>query len=166
MEITVKILILILLAGIIGCENEDPLLNSDEARDITSYLSYQEFEQVRTYLIEEGDKETYCSMYNDNPHCSINDFDIFLNPEIGQGNINCDPDLSDFNQITIRDWETDQQYYTIQIVRSGDIENENISVIEGMREKKIYLLKRHDYNLEEAVTILPEYIEAMKDVIK
>ena len=94
-------------------------------------------------------------------------FETYLNPEIGQGNINCDPEISDFNEIVIRDQDADPQYYHILIVRQGDLENKEIffTVPEGMKEEKVYLLKYYEYDLDLMESKIYEYIEQIKNEI-
>lgn len=48
--------------------------------DITDILSYKQFEQIEEFILTKGDTQTYCNMYNDNPHYRINNIDLYLNP--------------------------------------------------------------------------------------
>lgn len=136
---------------------------SDEFLDITYMMNYNDFENIKTYILSNGDRETFGNMYNDNPHYSFEGFETYLNPEIGQLNINCDPELSDFNEIVIRDQSSDPQYFHLLIVRNGDLENEQITRnVSGLIEGKIYLLKYYEYELEIMVEKVRIYINVMK----
>jgi hypothetical protein len=139
---------------------------SDAYRDITEMLDIYNFERIINFILENGDRQTYCNMYNNNPHYSFRRFEVYLNPEIGQANMNCDPRISDFNEIVIRDPDSDPQYYYLHIVRSGDPENEQIHTYQGMEADKVYLLNHHDYDLDIMEVEVRGYINTMKDVIE
>ena len=79
----------------------------------THHLSPSRFTAVEQFILGKGDRLTYCNMFNNNPHYSCGSFDVFLDPTTGQHNINCDPALSGFNRLTIRDWNDDIIYYSI-----------------------------------------------------
>ena len=104
-------------------------------------------------------------MYNNNPHYSFVDFEAYLNPETGQANINCDTELSDFNELVIRGQDSDPQYFHILIVRPGDLNNKQIvkKTLE-MKENKIYLLKYYDYDLNIMKDKVVSYIYNMVEV--
>lgn len=111
--------------------------------NLTKHLSLEEFETIKSFVLEEGDTQTYCMKVGNNPHYSFDGFEVYLHPEVGQQNMGCDPAISDFNRIVIRDLKGKElQYYTILIVRKGDTQNEQIALThgEGMKENKVYLL--------------------------
>jgi hypothetical protein len=140
---------------------------SGDFLDITHMLNYNHFENIKTFILSNGDKETFCNMYSNNPHFSFTGFEAYLNPEIGQLNINCDPELSDFNEIVIRDQASDPQYFYLIIVRNGDLENEHIiRKSSGMIEGKIYLMKYYEYNLDKMAEKVRMYIDEMKDTVE
>jgi hypothetical protein len=122
-----------------------------EFRDITHVVSVDLFESIKTFILTNGDRETYSNMYNDNPHYSFDGFESYLNPDIGQFNPDCDTSKSDFNEIVIRDQNAIPQYYYIRIVRKGDIANEQIITYEGMSEDKVYLLNFFDDNIDSLI---------------
>jgi hypothetical protein len=74
---------------------------------------------------------------------------LYLNAEIGQKNINNDPELSDFNEITVND-HANRMNFTIRIVREKDFENKQIYIHEGMEKNKIYLMN-HYQSINEAL---------------
>ena len=161
--------IIIIILGCCSNNNKDDKNDntSNEYRDITKNLSIQEFEAIKTFILENGDQQTYCNMYNNNPYYSFIGFEAYLNPEIGQGNINCDPEISDFNEIVIRDQNADPQYYHILIVRQGDLENKEIffTVPSGMKEEKVYLLKYYEYDLDLMESKIYVYIDVINNEI-
>jgi hypothetical protein len=65
-------------------------------------MTTTQFDIIKQYILRKGDRQTYCNMYNNNPHLALDEFEVYLNPSIGQANINCDPNLSDFNDLVIR----------------------------------------------------------------
>ena len=135
--------------------------------DVTYMMNYGDFENIKTFILSNGDRKTLGNMYNDNPHYSFEDFETYLNPEIGQLNINCDPELSDFNIIVIRDQSSDPQYFHLLIVRNGDLENEQIAGnVSGMIEGKIYLLKYYEYDWDTMAEKVRIYIDKMKDIVE
>ena len=142
MKVKFGLVLIMLSLGLIRCDKDEVIECFDEFCDITDLYPYSDFEEPKTFILDIGDREIFYSMYNDNPHSSFPYFDVFLCPEIGQLNINCNAGISDFNVMVIRDWETDQQYYHVFIVRSGDIESDEILVHEGMRTNHVYLLSR------------------------
>ena len=134
----------------------------DDFLDITYLISYHDFEKIKAYILSKGDRQTYCNKYNSNPHYSFPGFEAYLNPEIGQQNINCDPALSDFNEMVISDRRADPPYFHLLIVRTGDLENERIAKkTAGTMEGKIYLLRYHDNDLAGMAEKVKPYIREM-----
>ncbi len=66
-------------------------------------LTATNFAVIRQFILRDGDRQTYCNMYNHNPHLAGLGFDVFLDPADGQKNINCDPELGEFDTIVISD---------------------------------------------------------------
>lgn len=129
--------------------------------DITHIISVDLFESIKTYVLTNGDKETYSNMYNNNPYSSFDGIELYLNPDIGQLNSNCDTSLSDFNEIVIRDIFANPQYYYIHIVRKGDLVDKQIFTYEGMDENKVYLINFETYNMDSIVNNVSKYIEIL-----
>ena len=76
-------------------------------------LTAANFLLIKNHILARGDRLTYCNRYNHNPHFQFREFDIYLNPDTGQQNINCDPKLSDFNEMVIRTKDSD--YYNLTL---------------------------------------------------
>ena len=92
-------------------------------------LSVENYQRIKDFILKNGDRKTYCNMYNNNPHYEFGTFHAYLNPEGGQININCDPEKSDFDELIIQDWNTDRIYFEVKIKKSK-------SKLEcGMRDK-------------------------------
>lgn len=60
------------------------------------------FGTIVQFVLREGDRQTYCNRYNHNPHLGHADFHVYLEPDVGQRNIDCDPELSGFDTIVFQ----------------------------------------------------------------
>lgn len=76
-------------------------------------LATQNFLRIKQFILTKGDRQTYCNKYNNNPHYGFSTMDIYLNPDTGQQNINCDLKLSDFNGMIVR--TRDFTYYSVNM---------------------------------------------------
>ena len=162
-----KILIFIWLVVLFSCDRKgEPF--SHEYRIITDMLSVEEFDQVKSLILQHGDRQLYSAMYFENPHYDFEDFDAYLNPEIGQKNPTCDPEVSDFNEIVILEEMFAFVYYYILVVRKGDLKKEDISYTfhEGMQEERVYLLRYYDYDLDEMEETVAGFITDMKNEVE
>jgi hypothetical protein len=87
---------LILLLGLILSLQSKP-----KRMDITNDFSVNNFEKIKNFVLKNGDRAFFCNMVNNNPHYKFDTIaDVYLMPEGGQKNINCDPALSDFDANT------------------------------------------------------------------
>ena len=57
--------------------------------------------KIKQFIVRQGKRETYCSMYNDNPAHRTEHCRFYLNPDSGQENTDCDPKKSGFHSLTI-----------------------------------------------------------------
>lgn len=133
--------------------------------DVSNLVSYNEFEQIKNFILEKGDKKTYRNFDGDNPHYKFGNFDVFLGADIGQRNITNDPDISDFNQLTIMDWKSEFTYTKVIIVREGDIKNNKQWILEGMEEGKVYLVHVHNGEINILKNNLSKYLEKIREEI-
>lgn len=64
--------------------------------DFNRQFNFYYFEQLRAYIINNGDRKTYCPNYKDNPHLTVSHLflDIYLNPTNNNG---VDPTENDYN---------------------------------------------------------------------
>lgn len=130
--------------------------------DITEDFSIEDFELAKAFILNNGDRQTYRAFDSNNPHYSFEGFEAYLNAEIGQKNITNDPAISGFNEITIRDKNANPQYYTIHVVRIGDTSKKDITIHEGMREGRVYLLNPFENDLEVMKNNLNGYLQTIK----
>lgn len=157
---------LFLILAICACTNtKDGVIEevtNNNYVDITEDFSLEDFEIANTYILNNGDRQTYRAFDNNNPHYSFDGFEAYLNAEIGQKNINNDSTISDFNEITIKDKNANPQYYTIHVVRVGDTAKKDITIQEGMREGRVYLLNPYEEDIEVMKNNLKAYIQIIK----
>ena len=51
--------------------------------DVTDRLSYQDFQEIKQFVLDGGQTRTYCNMYSNNPYYELNDeVELYLNPII------------------------------------------------------------------------------------
>jgi hypothetical protein len=82
-----------------------------EEREI---LTPKVFREIKDWILTRGDRMTYCAMYNNNPHAELGDVHLFLNPDTGQKNVNCDPKKSDFNHMVLRT-DDPRRYHHVEL---------------------------------------------------
>ncbi len=92
------------------------------------------FRKIKSLVLAKGDRLTYCNMYNDNPHFSFKDFDVFLNPDTGQENINCDKQKSDFNYMVLR--TKTMAYYHLHLDGSKPLEP-RVELLHAAEEEEV-----------------------------
>jgi len=129
--------------------------------NISNKLSLDDFENIKNFVLEKGDTRTYRSFDNDNPHYSFEFFDVFLGSDIGQKNMNNNPEKSDFNELTIADWDSEIQYFTIIAVRNNDIKNKKEWFLDGMKEESIYLVDHNNIGIETLNKKLSKYLKSI-----
>jgi hypothetical protein len=57
--------------------------------------------KIEEFILQQGKRETYCNMYNNNPTYHTTNYHFYLNPDTRQRNRNCDPTKSGFQNLTI-----------------------------------------------------------------
>ena len=165
MKIVLLLFCLILIESCSSPTNEFEIDDSATFLKITQNLSTYEFEKIKIFILDHGDKQTYRNLDNNNPHYDFGEFQGYLNAEIGYKNSNNDPLISDFNQITIQDLANNIDYYTLQIVRYGDKLNIDINVLQGMIEGNVYLLNPYEQSMTEMYESLDKYLNRIRDEI-
>ncbi len=145
-----KILLLVSLL-LSGCSASKPTGKMDNRsfENISTFFSTEVFEMVKNFILTKGDRKTYRNFDNRNPHYSFVQFEVFLGSDIGQQNINNNPELSDFNQMTIVERNGTVRYYEMIIVRPGDIEKRKAWIQKGMKEGEVYLVDVYGQGLDK-----------------
>lgn len=156
---------LILMIFLLCCNNKETPPLSQDYRDITSKLSVQDFENIKMLILDSGIYEPFFNKYYVQPVFSFDEFSATLEPETGQLNIACDPQISDFNRLVIYDSNLSFRYIHFLIIRKGDFKKENIEIPDytGLRENKVYLLRHYDADLDEMFDKSTYYITKMKN---
>jgi len=131
--------------------------------NISDLVSYDMFEKIKDFILKQGHRMTYRNYDNNNPHYQFESFDVFLGADMGQGNMNNDPEISDFNQLTVADWEADICYYSLIIVRKGDLKPSKAWVLPTMKEGEVYLVDYYEKGLDTMRHHLLTYLEAIKN---
>lgn len=58
--------------------------------------------RIQQWIIQQGQRQTYCSKYGNNPYFATEQFDYYLDPDGGQQNGNCDLAKSGFHTLVVR----------------------------------------------------------------
>lgn len=141
------------------------MISGKNFTEISDIVSFKDFEQMKEFILEKGDKMTYRNFDNNNPHYKLSNFDLFLGSDVGQKNIYNDPKISDFNQLTITDRSADIKYYEIIIVRKGDLKAKKDWIKKGMDEEQIYLVDVYSKGLKLMRNNLSSYLKQIKKVM-
>ncbi|MDR1614327.1 MAG: hypothetical protein LBS26_02030 [Campylobacteraceae bacterium] len=64
----------LLLAGMVFSKE------SGQMKDMGRILTKNDFEKIAQFILDNGDRQTYSQKYNNNPHYSLEDFHIYLDP--------------------------------------------------------------------------------------
>ncbi|WP_276381827.1 hypothetical protein [Flavobacterium sp. H4147] len=128
---------------------------------ITNQFSIDDFEKVRGFILEKGQRKTYRNYDNHNPYYDFKKFEAYLGADIGQQNINNDPQLSNFNELTLKD---DNQYYKILIVRKGDIQASKKGILNGMQENETYYVDAYQKTIKEIPDVLLGYFDLLQNI--
>ncbi|MHA7058832.1 hypothetical protein ACWGOQ_0016525 [Aquimarina sp. M1] len=129
--------------------------------EITNILSISEFEKIKKSALNSDYRFFFRSMDNNNPAINYGNFQVFFGADDFK-NINNNPNLSDFNELTIKDNSSDITYYNILIVRKGDVVAQKEGIMKGMEEGKIYLIDFYKEGIYKMRANLPQYLETMK----
>lgn len=92
------IFIFLFIQSIVGWGQQSQSYNG--LIDFNRQLNFYYFEQLRAYIISNGDRKTYCPNYTDNPHYKAEDLsvEIYLNPTNKDGR---EPFANDYNVMYI-----------------------------------------------------------------
>lgn len=138
------------------------MMNAQEPKnvkpmDISNILSYDDFQKIKQFVLDKGQVQTYCNMYNDNPFYQFDDgIELYLNPIVQFYTGGEHPDLEAYNTMTIRIWDEKKDYpfmYT--------------NIGEGKDTKKMFLNPYYDTEktMEQRRLKIGKYIVAILDQI-
>ncbi len=160
----------ILLALFLSCNTSKSMLtekqdSKNNFTKVSGLISSNEFEEIKEFILKNGNRITYRNFDNNNPHYKFKSCDIFLGADIGQRNINNDPETSDFNQLIIADRDSNIKYYELVTVRKGDLAAAKAWTKKGMKEKQVYLVDGYGKGLKLMQSNLSNYLEQIKEEV-
>ncbi len=133
---------------------------------VTNEVSLSFFEEVKHFILERGNRKTFRNFDNANPHFRFDGFSMYLGADIGQKNINNDPEKSDFNQMIIKDNTSDITYLHLLIVRDQDVEKEKAWLKPGMKNGEVYLVDSYHDGIKKLRDLLPNYLKVVKATLR
>lgn len=78
-------------------------------------ISLKNLTHIKRFIVDGRKKQTFCTMYNNNPYHKTSHYSFYLLPDSGQNNIDCDITKSDFNTLVIHDYNAkNDQYRKVQ----------------------------------------------------
>lgn len=152
---------LLILFGISKTTSQTMDSSQADYSKISDQFSVKDFEAVKSFILEKGNRKTYRNYDNNNPYYNFGKFQVYLGADTGQANINNDSKVSDFNEMTLKD---DNQYYKILIVRKGDIDASKKGILNGMDEDEVYFVDAYQAGLDKNLDVLSSYLKLMKDL--
>ena len=133
---------------------------------ISTIVPPEKFERIQRFILKNGDRRTYRNFDNHNPHYKFSNCEVFLGADVGQRNGTNDPAISNFNQLTITDYDAALRYYELIIVRKGDLEAEKAWIREGMEEEQVYLVDVYGKGLDLMKNNFSIYLEQIEKELK
>ena len=140
----------LLLVGVLASS----MAQENSKRDISAILSKNEFEEIVQFILDNGDRQTYCNMYNNNPHYGLEEFRIYLNPIsqwINYSEENLSFSVSDYDEIVIVSYGL-PDYYCIStfnervwidnVYKVEQIAYENKIILEYIPKLKLLITKK------------------------
>jgi len=115
--------------------------------------------RIKQFILKQGLRETYCSMYSNNPAFRTKSFSFYLDPDTGQENINCDTDKSDFHTLTIREPEGGKnQYRTVEF-----LDTRYVYIVVSWPTNDLTVSRAREFVIEAIKDILKEMEEEKPD---
>ncbi|WDF58267.1 hypothetical protein PQ462_16245 [Flavobacterium sp. KACC 22758] len=133
--------------------------NQTNFQKITNQFSVEDFEKVKRFILKKGKRKTYRNYDNNNPFYDFGKFQSYLGSDIGQQNINNDPKLSDFNELTLKD---NNHYFKILIVRKGDTQALKKGIQNGMLENQVYFVDNYQIGFTKISDLLTNYLKILQ----
>ena len=108
--------VIIACSGLFGVSREPAHMDDTTIASVptgkNTTLTMAKFQKIRTFVLTQGLRQTYCNKFNNNPFYPFANFNLYLNPP-DQRNINCDPSLSDFPVMVVQTTTGCNQYWDI-----------------------------------------------------
>jgi hypothetical protein len=93
-------------------------ISSQYEESMSNTVGKQYFEEMVRFVLSNGDRRTYCNMYNNNPHYSFDDVEIYLNPYdqwINYSENKLSYTVSDYNEMLIED-NSNKKHFRIRLI--------------------------------------------------
>ncbi|WP_343694703.1 hypothetical protein [Flavobacterium sp.] len=161
LSISKSVIFLLVLLNSVNSFCQTMTSNQTHFLKITNQFSVEDFEKVKEFILEKGNRKTYRNLDNNNPYYDFGKFESYLGADIGQQNIYNDPKLSDFNELTLKD---NNNYFKILIVRKGDIQALKRGILDGMKENEIYFVDIYQTGFIKIPDSLLDYLKYLKEI--
>lgn len=99
---SILLIVLICCSTNVLAETIDVRLRIRQKKEEEKTITRENLVEIQQFILKQGKRETYCNMYGSNPAYHTKGYRLYLNPDTGQENINCDPQKSEFHNLTIR----------------------------------------------------------------
>jgi hypothetical protein len=131
-------------------ETVDVRLRIRQTKSEEMTITRENLVKIKQFILEQGGRETYCSMYSNNPAQHTKDYSFYLNPDSGQENVNCDTEKSDFHNLTIRESAGGKNQYR---------------TVEFLDEHYVYITANRPTNDLTVEQIRQFVVDAMKEIL-
>ncbi len=163
---SLRLILFISIMPSLNCHSQKPQdMHQEHVTQVSKTLSLNEFEKIKRFVLKNGDRSTFRNIDNNNPHYKFDKFSIYFGADVGQLNINNDPKISDFNELTIVDWHGNTTYLQLVVVREGDLEINKARLLPGMETGQVYLIDNYHVGEDRLLKLLPKYLEQINAVI-
>jgi hypothetical protein len=116
------LIVFIVFAFDVFAETIDVRIKVRQDKDEENIVTRENLIKIQGFILSQGERESYCNMYSNNPAYKTMNYRFYLNPDTGQENINCDPKKSDFHNLTIRKVDRGKnQYRTVEFINKNFI---------------------------------------------
>ncbi|MCP2029793.1 hypothetical protein L1276_004987 [Flavobacterium sp. HSC-32F16] len=85
------IIVLLVLFSFVKSISQTMTPNETNFLKITNQFSVENFEKVKEFILEKGNRKTYRNYDSNNPFYDFGEFQSYLGADTGQQNINNDP---------------------------------------------------------------------------
>ena len=99
----------------------DVTLRIDNCSPKKDVITYDNLMKIKKFILKSGIRQTYCNFYNNNPVLKTQNYFYYLNPDNGSKNMNCELDKSDFNNLTIRNLNSTDQYRNVNFSKKNNV---------------------------------------------
>ena len=125
-------------------------------------ISLTEFEMIKNFILQKGDAKTYRNFDNNNPHFDLDFYEIYLASDVGQKNINNNPQYSDFNELVVQSKTESIASFRLIAARKGDIYLKKNWITTTMIEENIYIELPNKIKPKEIDNSLVKFLHSIR----